>query len=58
MSVLAIVLSLAVLIVGAAVAAFAWAARQGQFDDLSTPPLRMLFDDDRPAPGPDEPGAP
>jgi cbb3-type cytochrome oxidase maturation protein len=48
MSVLAIVLALALLIVGAAVAAFAWAARRGQFDDLSTPPLRMLFEDDRP----------
>ena len=57
MSVLAIVLTLAVVIVGAAVAAFAWAARRGQFDDLTTPALRMLFEDDRPTRGPDEPAA-
>jgi len=57
MSVLAIVLALALLLVGAAIGAFAWAARRGQFDDLATPPVRMLFDDDRPAPGPDEPAS-
>jgi len=26
-------------------AAFAWAVRSGQFDDTTTPPVRMLFDD-------------
>ena len=25
--------------------AFVWAVRTGQFDDTTTPPLRMLFDD-------------
>ncbi|MGH7295624.1 MAG: cbb3-type cytochrome oxidase assembly protein CcoS, partial [Polyangiaceae bacterium] len=25
---------------------FAWAARAGQFDDLETPPVRVLFDDE------------
>ena len=25
--------------------AFAWALRDGQFDDTASPPLRMLFDD-------------
>lgn len=29
-----------------AVAAFAWAVRSGQFDDLDTPATRILFDDD------------
>ncbi len=45
-SILFVVLPLAVLIVGAAVAAFVWAARQGQFDDTHTPAVRMLHDDD------------
>ena len=46
MSIIFIVLPLSLLIVGGAVAAFAWAARSGQLDDLDTPPLRMLEDDD------------
>jgi cbb3-type cytochrome oxidase maturation protein len=28
------------------VAAFVWAARRGQYDDLDTPALRMLNDDE------------
>ena len=28
-----------------AVVAFRWAVRDGQFDDLDTPPLRVLTDD-------------
>jgi cbb3-type cytochrome oxidase maturation protein len=51
-----IVLPLALLVVLGAVAAFAWAARRGQFDDLDTPALRMLHDDDEPRRGP-KPGA-
>lgn len=46
MSVIYIVLPLALVIVAIAVAAFVWAARRGQFDDLDTPSLRMLHDDD------------
>ena len=45
MSVLEIVVPLAVLVVAAAVGAFAWAVRRGQFDDLTTPAVRALFDD-------------
>lgn len=48
MSVLYIVLPLALLIVGVAVAAFVWATARGQFDDLDTPSVRMLHDDDPP----------
>ena len=34
-----------------AVAAFIWAVRGGQFDDLDTPAVRILHeDDDEPAP--------
>lgn len=48
MSVLYIVLPLALVVVASAVAAFVWATRRGQFDDLDTPGLRVLRDDDRP----------
>jgi cbb3-type cytochrome oxidase maturation protein len=44
-SVIFIVLPLALAIVAAAVVAYVWAARAGQFDDLDTPALRMLHDD-------------
>jgi cbb3-type cytochrome oxidase maturation protein len=46
MSVLYVVLPLALVIVGAAVAAFVWSARSGQFDDLDTPAMRVLHDDE------------
>jgi cbb3-type cytochrome oxidase maturation protein len=45
MTIIYVVLPLALIVVGAAVAAFVWAARQGQFDDLETPAIRMLYDD-------------
>ena len=48
MSVLYIMLPAALLIAAAALAAFVRAARAGQYDDLDTPPLRMLPEDDRP----------
>ena len=47
MSTLYIVLPLALLIAGVAVAAFIWVVRSGQLDDVDTPPRRILFDDDR-----------
>ena len=46
MSVLYIVVPLALVVVGVAVGAFLWAARRGQFDDLDTPAVRALFDDE------------
>lgn len=49
MSVMYIVLPLALIFAGVFVAAFIWAVRQGQLDDLETPAARMLFDDDVPA---------
>lgn len=45
MSVLFIVFPLALLIVAVAVAAYVWATRSGQMDDLETPALRVLHDD-------------
>ena len=46
MSVLWIVLPLALILAGVAVAAFLWVVRSGQFDDLDTPAWRMIVDDD------------
>jgi cbb3-type cytochrome oxidase maturation protein len=60
MSVIFIVLPLALLVVAAAVAAYVWAARSGQFDDTTTPAIRTVLDDDD-APAPertDEPARP
>ena len=45
MSVLFIVLPLALAVVLVAVVAYVWSARDGQFDDLHTPALRMLHDE-------------
>jgi cbb3-type cytochrome oxidase maturation protein len=49
MSVLYLVLPLALVIVAVAVAAYVWATRSGQMDDLDTPAIRMLHDDEPPA---------
>ena len=46
MSVLYLVLPLAVAIVAGMVWAFVRSVGHGQFDDLETPALRMLFDDE------------
>ena len=45
MSVIFLVLPLALLIVAAAVAAFVWATKRGQYDDLETPAIRAMHDD-------------
>ena len=45
MSVIFIVLPVALVVVLAAVVAFLWAARRGQFDDLTTPAIRAIQDD-------------
>ena len=43
-----VLLPAALLFAVAAVAVFAWAARSGQFDDLETPAMRILGDDEAP----------
>jgi cbb3-type cytochrome oxidase maturation protein len=49
-SVIFVVLPIALVLLAGAIAAYAWAARQGQFDDLTTPAMRALHDDDGPPP--------
>lgn len=46
MTALYVVVPLALLVSSAAVWAFVWSVRHGQMDDLSTPALRMLQEDD------------
>lgn len=46
MTVLYLLVPLALLLAGFAVYTFVWAVRDGQFDDLETPAVRMLFDDE------------
>ena len=48
MAVLYVLLPVALTVVLGALVLFVWAARSGQFDDLSTPPRRMLLDEDPP----------
>ena len=46
MSVIYILLPVAGLLAAAAVGGFIWAVRRGQFDDLDTPAVRILHDDE------------
>ena len=57
MSVLYVLVPAALLLVLAAIAAFLWAARRGQFDDLTTPALRAVHDDAGKHPPPGGPPA-
>jgi cbb3-type cytochrome oxidase maturation protein len=45
MIVLYLILPLALVIAGGAVAAFIWTVRSGQLDDVDTPPHRILIED-------------
>ncbi len=44
MNILLMLLPISLLLLGLAIAAFAWAVRKGQFDDLDTPALDILDD--------------
>lgn len=50
MNILLLLIPISLVLLGIAIAAFVWAVRRGQFDDLDTPALDILEDDDRPAP--------
>jgi len=45
MTLLAVAIPVALLVAAAAVVAFIWAARTDQYEDLDTPPRRMLLED-------------
>lgn len=46
MSILLMMIPIALILGGAFVGAFIWAARSGQFDDTATPAHRILIDDE------------
>lgn len=46
MTILLLLIPLSLMLVGIAAWAFAWAVRRGQFDDLDTPALDILGDDE------------
>ncbi|MBT8422969.1 MAG: cbb3-type cytochrome oxidase assembly protein CcoS [Gammaproteobacteria bacterium] len=51
MNIIFILIPLGLLLLLFAVAAFFWAVRAGQFDDLESPAWRIVLDDDRAPPG-------
>lgn len=56
MNIIFLLIPLGLVMLVAAVVAFFWAVRSGQFDDLETPAWRILLDDDRnPPPEADKP---
>ncbi len=55
MDILYFLIPLGLLLLGLAVWAFFWAVGSGQFDDLDTPAMRVVMDDDsHPADAPDD----
>lgn len=50
MNILYVLIPLALIILGVAVWAFFWAVGSGQFDDLDTPAVRIVMDDDKKPP--------
>lgn len=55
---IAILIPVALLLGLGGLAAFFWAVRAGQLEDLDGAALRMLIDDDRPSPPPSQPQEP
>lgn len=53
MNIIFVLIPLALMLLVVAIAAFFWAVKSGQFDDLDSPATRILFDDDEePGEGP------
>lgn len=46
MEIIFIVLPLAIILAACALWGFIWAAKEGQYDDLDTPPIRAMLGDD------------
>jgi cbb3-type cytochrome oxidase maturation protein len=56
MSVILVLVAFSVVLAGGFLAAFFWSVNNGQYDDTYSSSVRILFDDDKPAP-PAEPAA-
>lgn len=50
MNIIYFLIPLGLMLLLAAIAAFFWAVRSGQFDDLESPAWRVVLDDDRAPP--------
>lgn len=50
MNILLALIPISLALLGLAIWAFVWAVRKGQYDDLDTPALDILVDDERPLP--------
>lgn len=48
MNILLFLIPISLVMIGAAALLFAWAVKHGQFEDLDTPALDILRDDDKP----------
>lgn len=48
MIILLLLIPLSLMLLAVAMAAFAWAVRAGQFDDMETPAIDILCEDDGP----------
>ena len=49
MIILLLLIPLSLMLLAVAMAAFAWAVRAGQFDDMESPAIDILRDDDGPS---------
>ncbi|HEY0055792.1 MAG TPA: cbb3-type cytochrome oxidase assembly protein CcoS [Pedobacter sp.] len=50
MNIIFLLIGISILIAIIAISAFFWAMRDGQNDDMQTPAMRILFDEDKPDP--------
>ena len=50
MDILPLLIGISIVVAIAVAGIFVWAVRSGQFDDLDTPAVRILTDDDEPPP--------
>jgi cbb3-type cytochrome oxidase maturation protein len=50
MNILLALIPISLALLGLAIWAFVWAVRKGQYDDLDTPALDILVDDEKPLP--------
>lgn len=48
MDIIFLLIGISILLAILAISAFFWAMRSGQNDDMETPAMRILFDDDKP----------
>ncbi len=55
MNILLFLIPISLLMLGLAAGIFVWAVRHGQFEDLDTPALDVLRDDEPPERTPDDP---